>query len=188
MGKRFPALQPEHIDFIRRQKVFFVATAALSPDHHVNVSPKGQDTFRVLSPSRVAYLDLTGSGNETSAHLMENGRITLMFCAFEGPPMILRLYGRGRVVCHGRAGWDELCRLFESLPGTRQIIEAEIHLVQTSCGYGVPLLDYVGEREDLARWSQAKGEDGLRAYWEEKNARSIDGLPTPLGEHLAKGM
>jgi len=167
--------------FIEKQPLFFVATAPLSADGHVNLSPKGMDSFRVLSRDRVAYLDLTGSGNETSAHLLENQRITFMWCAFEGKPDIVRLYGTGRVVLEGAPEWDALRPLFPALVGVRQIITADIQIVKTSCGYAVPLMDYVGERDTLTRWAQAKGEAGLASYVVEKNVESMDGLPTPLG-------
>ncbi|WP_438447793.1 pyridoxamine 5'-phosphate oxidase family protein [Gorillibacterium sp. sgz5001074] len=184
MGKLFDALLPEHQEFIRRQHLFFVASAPLGPEGHVNVSPKGHDVFRILSANRAAYLDLTGSGNETSAHLLENGRITVMFCAFEGPPNILRLYGSGQVHLPGSPEWEELEPLFPALPGSRQIITVDIRKVQTSCGYAVPFLSYEGERETLQRWSAQKGEEGLREYRREKNTVSLDGLPSPLGlEH-----
>lgn len=162
--------------------MFFVASAPLSGDGHVNLSPKGLDCLRVLTPNRVAYLDLTGSGNETSAHLRENGRITLMFCAFIGPPQILRLYGRGETVLPGSDQWAELRPLFGEYPGARQIIVAEISRVQTSCGFAVPNYEYVGQRETLIRWANAKGDDGIETYRSESNARSIDGMMTPLGE------
>jgi len=167
--------------FIQAQQIFFVASAPLDGDGHVNVSPKGLDCLRILTPTRVAYLDLTGSGNETSAHLLENGRITFMFCAFSGPPRILRLFGRGQVALPGSDDWNELRPLFGDYPGTRQIITADIHRVQTSCGYGVPLYDFVGQRDTMIRWADNRGEEGLLAYRAEKNAKSIDGLPTPLG-------
>ncbi|WP_276353314.1 pyridoxamine 5'-phosphate oxidase family protein [Cohnella caldifontis] len=181
MGKKFEAMLPEHEEFIRKQRLFFVGTAPLSGEGHVNLSPKGYDSLRILGPNRAAYLDLTGSGNETSAHVRENGRITLMFCAFEGPPNILRLYGRGTVILPGTAEWDDLVPLFPSVPGARQIIEVDIHLVTTACGYAVPFMDYAGERDTLQRWAVQKGDEGLVQYRKEKNARSIDGLPTPLG-------
>lgn len=168
--------------FIEAQQIFFVASAPLGADGHVNLSPKGLDCLRVLGPNRVAYLDLTGSGNETSAHLRENGRITFMFCAFEGPPMILRLYGRGSVALPDDAQWGELRPRFGDYPGARQIIVAEIDIVQKSCGFAVPNYTFAGERDTLIRWAEAKGADGLEVYRAEKNARSIDGLPTPLGE------
>ena len=181
MGKIYDSIGDDHREFIAAQQTFFVASAPLSPDGHVNLSPKGLDCFRILTPTRVAYLDLTGSGNETSAHLRENGRITLMFCAFAGPPKILRLYGRGETVLPGSARWTELRSLFGEHPGARQIIIAEIDRVQTSCGFGVPIYEYVGQRDTLIRWTDAKGE-GLEGYQREHNARSIDGLVTPLGE------
>lgn len=184
MAKKFPAMTPEHIEFIQRQKIFFVGSSPLSAEHRVNVTPKGYDCLRVLGESRVAYLDASGSGNDTSANLMENGRITLMFCSFETNPLIMRLYGKGRVILPGEEGWDELIPLFPWIPGGRQIIEATIDLVQTSCGFGVPFFEYKGERETLAKSGAKKEENGMEAYWVEKNAVSIDGLPTPLGLRL----
>lgn len=182
MGKQFSALLAEHEEFIKRQHLFFVSSAPLSGEGHVNLSPKGHDVFRILSASRAAYLDLTGSGNETSAHLKENGRITIMFCAFEGPPNILRLYGTGMVVLAGSPEWEQLYPIFTPLTGARLIIVIDIHKVQTSCGYAVPFMNYAGERETLQRWAIQKGESGLKQYWQEKNMVSIDGLPTPLGQ------
>src|SRR5687768_7032610 len=142
MGKTYECITSELRTFIEQQRMFFVATAALDPRGHVNVSPKGLDAFRVLGEKRVAYLDMTGSGNETSAHLEENGRITLMFCAFAGQPKILRLYGRGRTVLVGADGWAELAGNFQMRPGTRQIIVVDVERVQTSCGFGVPLFEF----------------------------------------------
>jgi hypothetical protein len=172
------SISPELRTFVEAQKVFFVATAPLEPTGHVNLSPKGMDTFRVLSPERVAYLDLTGSGNETAAHLLQNGRITFMFCAFEGKPKILRLYGRRRVVRHVEAEWEPLSALFPPLPGSRQVIVADVTRVQTSCGFGVPLMSFEADRDALVGWAEAKGEEELRRYREQKNRQSIDGLPT----------
>ncbi|MCC6830026.1 MAG: pyridoxamine 5'-phosphate oxidase family protein [Thermoleophilia bacterium] len=160
--------------------MFFVATAPLEAGGHVNLSPKGLDTFRVVDAHRVAYLDLTGSGNETSAHLAQNGRITVMFCAFEGPPDILRLFGRGRAVLPGDDGWDDLRARFPDLPGVRQIIEVTVDRVQTSCGFAVPLYTPAGDRDQLTRWADTKGPDGIRAYQERNNGTSIDGLPAPV--------
>lgn len=182
MSKVYDSITDDQHVFIAAQQMFFVATAPLDPDKHVNLSPKGLDCFRVVSPNRVAYLDLTGSGNETSAHLQENGRITLMFCAFTGSPKILRLYGRGEVVLPGSEQWTEMSSLFSDYPGARQIIVAEINRVQTSCGFGVPTYEYVGQRDTLIRWADAKGEAGLETYRREHNGRSIDGLPVLLGE------
>ena len=172
-------LSDDHAAFVAEQRMFFVATAP-GTGGHVNLSPKGQDTFRVLGPTRVAYLDLTGSGNETSAHLQDNGRITFMFCAFEGPPKILRLYGKGRTVLRGCAEWDTLAPRFDPHPGIRQIIVVELERIQKSCGYAVPRYDFVEERDVLAKWTEKKGKSGLEKYWRDKNVRSIDGLPTPL--------
>jgi hypothetical protein len=184
MGKTYESITPELRAFIEQQRMFFVASAPLDANGHVNVSPKGLDCFRVLDPKRVAYLDLTGSGNETSAHLEQNGRITLMFCAFDGDPKILRLYGRGRTVLPNAAGWDELAPQFEFAPGTRQIIVADIERVQTSCGFGVPLFEFGGHRDLLPKWAVKKGADGLAEYGRNKNAVSIDGLPTTVGKAM----
>jgi hypothetical protein len=181
MGRTFPEITDELRGFIERQPLFFVASAPLAADGRVNISPKGLDTFAVLSPTRVAYLDLTGSGNETAAHLLENGRITFMFCSFSGPPRILRLYGRGRACQPDAPAWPQLRGHFADVPGVRQIIVADIDRVQTSCGFGVPLMEPVGQRDTLPRWAEAKGA-GLAAYRAEHNRYSIDGLPTPLAE------
>jgi hypothetical protein len=182
------ATQYERIDdnqraFIERQRVFFVASAASGG--RVNVSPKGLDALRVLGPNSVVYLDLTGSGNETAAHLLADGRLTIMFCAFDGPPFILRLYGRGRVLPRGGEEYRGL--LAERFGGTepvgaRQMVLLEIDLVQKSCGFGVPLFEYQGERPSLINWAGQKGAEGMVAYRQEKNLRSMDGLPTGLVE------
>jgi len=182
-----PSITPELRQFIEAQHVFFVATAPLERDGRVNVSPKGLDTFRILGPKRVAYVDLTGSGNETSAHVAQNGRITFMFCAFENQPLILRLYGAGRTVLKGTAEWEALIPCFEELAGVRQIIVADIDRIQDSCGYAVPLLAFEKERETLTRWHVQMGEERLSGYRGESNVESIDGLPTPLGRQLAGG-
>ncbi len=181
MARTYATINETQQAFIKAQHLFFVGTAPLGAAGHVNLSPKGLDAFRLLTPNRVAYLDLTGSGNETSAHLRENGRITFMFCAFAGPPNILRLYGQGRTVLPDTADWAELRALFPDQPGIRQIIVAEIDRVQTSCGFGVPYFAYQGERDNLATWANVKGPEGLATYQQEQNARSIDGLVTPLG-------
>jgi hypothetical protein len=184
MGKFFTSILPEHEAFIRKQHIFFVGSAPLKEDGHVNLSPKGHDALRIFSPTEVAYLDLTGSGNETSAHLLENGRITFMFIALEGQPMILRLYGTGRVVLPGSDEWETLAPHFEMMPGARQIIAATLHAVQTSCGYSVPYFSYEGDRDTLQRWADTKGEEGLIAYRQEKNSVSMDGLVTPIGRQV----
>jgi len=146
----------------------------------VNLSPKGIDSFRVLSSGKVAYMDIIGSGNETSAHILENGRITIMFCAFDGPPNILRLYGKGYTVLPGDEEWQQLAPLFELQLATRQIIVADIHKVQTSCGFSVPYYEYTGERDHAQKWAENKGAEGLELYIQEKNRISLDGLPTAL--------
>ena len=180
MGKFFDTILDTHKTFIQKQKMFFTASAPLSADGHVNLSPKGIDSFRVLSSSKVAYMDIIGSGNETSAHILENGRITIMFCAFEGPPNILRLYGKGYTVLPGDEEWQQLVPLFELQLSTRQIIVADIHKVQTSCGFSVPYYEYNGERDHAQKWAENKGADGLELYIKEKNRISLDGLPTAL--------
>jgi hypothetical protein len=182
MAKLYPAITAELRGFIEAQPMFFVATAPLAGSGHVNLSPKGMDCLRVLSPQQVAYLDLTGSGNETSAHLLENGRITLMFCGFTGRPRILRLYGEGQTVLPDTVDWACLRSHFPDYPGVRQIIVADITRVQTSCGFAVPLMEYVGQRDTLTLWAAAKDAESIARYQQEKNARSIDGLPTPLQE------
>jgi hypothetical protein len=180
--KLFDEITDQLAAFITAQPLFFVASAPLAADGHINLSPKGLDCLRILSPQRVAYLDLTGSGNETSAHLAENGRITFMFCAFAGPPQILRLYGHGATVLPETDAWQTLASHFPEYPGARQIIVADITRVQTSCGFAVPLMDYRGERDTLIRWAENKGETGIAAYHQQKNMVSIDGLATPLAE------
>src|SRR5689334_11760418 len=180
MGKENEFITDEHKEYIGQQKMFFVCTAPLSGEGHINLSPKGYDCFRVLSQTKVGYLDIIGSGNETSAHLLENGRITFMFCSFDGPPKILRLYGRGYTVLPGDEEWNELSKVFTILPATRQIIVADIYKVKKSCGFGVPLYNYEGERDHAFKWAENKGEDGLEEYKKEKNMVSMDGLPTPV--------
>ncbi len=178
MGKRTKKLSQRQIDFIHNQRMFFVGTA---PDEgSVNLSPKGMDTFRVVSPGKIAWLNLTGSGNETAAHVLQNGRMTIMFCAFEGNPMILRLYGQARIFHDPDASFIEYMKLFPDIPGARQIFELEVELVQTSCGFGVPEYTYQGQRTLLEDWAKNKGEEGLKAYWAEKNTKSLDNLETGI--------
>ena len=178
MGQQFPAIDDKHRAFIERQKIFFVASAP--PKGRVNVSPKGLACFRVLGPNEVAYLDCTGSGSETRAHLVasDDKRLTIMFCAFEGDPVILRLYGQGQSLMRGTPGYARLIEHFEEMPGARQIVRLDVELVQTSCGMGVPLFDYKAERGSLVDYWVRQGVEGLRKYWGLKNTKSIDGLAT----------
>ncbi|MCB9732223.1 MAG: pyridoxamine 5'-phosphate oxidase family protein [Deltaproteobacteria bacterium] len=182
MAQFFDALSDDHRAFIAEQHLFFVATACA--DGRVNLSPKGMDTLRVLDDRTVAYLDLTGSGNETAAHLAADGRITMMLTSFGKKPLILRLYGRGDVVRPGDAAWEALAGHFTLLTGTRQIIRVAIDSVQTSCGYAVPRYELVAERQTLVDWADRKGPDGLIAYRRDKNRRSIDGKPAYPGDEL----
>jgi hypothetical protein len=182
MGKFYDSITDHHQEFIKSQHLFFVSTAPLNAVGHINLSPKGLDSFRILSSTRVAYMDIVGSGNETSAHILENGRITFMFCAFGGPPNILRLYGQGYTVLPADAEWTELSHHFDLVPSTRQIIVADISKVQTSCGFGVPFYEYTGERDHAHKWAEKKGPAGLEEYKKEKNLVSLDGLPTALAE------
>ena len=179
MAEVHPDIDASCRRFIARQRIFFAASAA--PGARVNFSPRGTDALAILDERTVAFLDKTGSGNETAAHLKADGRLTLMFCAFEGPPNILRLYGRGEVLRRGSQAYvDLLAGAFAGAEplGARQIVRLHVDRVQTSCGYGAPLFEYRGERPSLDNWARAKGEDGLEAYRREKNAVSIDGLPT----------
>ena len=160
--------------------MFFVATAA--SDGHVNLSPKGLDSLRVIDPGTVAWLNVTGSGNETAAHLLEHPRMTLMFCAFDGKPLILRLYGEAKAVHPRDPEWEGLLAKFEDIPGSRQIFLLNIEFVQTSCGMAVPLYEYQGQRKQLTDWAEKSGKQGMREYWEKRNQRSIDGKPTCILE------
>jgi hypothetical protein len=176
MGKSTNCIHEMHEKFISAQQMFFVASSPLDANGHVNLSPKGLDTFRILGPTRVAYLDLTGSGVETIAHLRENGRIALMFCAFQGPPNILRLHGHGRVVEPSSAEFADLAALFPTYMSTRSIIVVEVSRVSESCGFGVPLMNHVGERSQLLEWARKKTQEELVAYRKQKNRVSVDGL------------
>ena len=183
MGTPMTALTPELQAFIEHQHVFFVASAPSGPGGHVNLSPKGLDTFRVLSPAQVAYLDITGSGNETAAHVAQNGRLTFMFCAFDGKPRILRLFGTGRVVLPTDPQFNQLAPRFPALPGIRQIILMDISRVKSSCGFGLPLMTFTGDRTEMPTWALDKGEPGLAEYRMKNNRTSLDGLPAPgMGE------
>lgn len=177
MGKTFEQIDERLRRFIEAQRIFFVATAPSGDEGHVNLSPKGLDSFRILDATSVAYLDFVGSGAETIAHLRQNGRIVIMMCAFEGPPNIVRLYGRGEVLEPADAGFQEMHRLFPQVPGTRAIILVKIERVSDSCGYGVPIYEYKRDRAQLVDWAERKGEKGLLNYQVEKNGESIDGIP-----------
>lgn len=185
MAQRYPQITDRIRRFIEAQHMFFVATAARTG--RVNVSPKGLDTLRILDADRVAWLNLTGSGNETAAHILDLPRMTLMFCAFQGNPWIVRLFGTPTMVQPGEDGWDELAGLFPPQRGSRQVYVLDIDLVLTSCGFGVPLYDFEGQRDVLDSWAAKKGDAGLLTYQREKNAESLDGLPTGLvqdGRHV----
>lgn len=178
MGKRYNSINDKLLEFILEQKIFFVATA--TPDGRVNVSPKGMDSLRILSPNRLVWLNLTGSGNETAAHLRVQGRMTLMFCSFTEEPKILRLYGQANAYHQDSQEWADHIGRFPDLPGARQIVLMDVNLVQTSCGFGVPLFDYRGERGTLLDWARDKGEEGLKEYQKTRNAVSRDGKPTGI--------
>lgn len=180
MGSQLSELSDKLMEFIADQKLFFVGTA--TAESRINVSPKGMNAFRVLGPNRVIWLNVTGSGNETSAHIQEDGRMTVMFCAFTGKPLILRLYGQAKVYHQYDAEWDELFANFPSIPGARQVFDLNVDLVQTSCGMGVPYFDYVEEREQLTTWATKQGPEGLNQYWHDKNQQSLDGIPTHILE------
>ncbi len=182
MGKQFSEITPELASWLEEQRLFFVATAPLADDGLVNCSPKGMDTFRIVGPREVAYLDLTGSGIETAAHLRENGRIVFMFCAFTGPPKILRLHGAGEALVPDSAEFDTLRPLFPDLPGIRAIVRCRLSRISDSCGYAVPRYELVGERDTLVQWATSKGPDGLIQYRKDRNSKSIDGLPGMTSE------
>jgi hypothetical protein len=178
MSERFPALEEQHIRFIGEQHLFFVGTAG--SEGYVNVSPKGMDTFRVISPSEIAWLNLTGSGNESAAHVSENGRMTVMFCSFGKQPLIMRLYGQAGVVHPRDDSWAQWLALFPEQLGARQIFRLPLDLVLTSCGYGVPRYDLRDHRPTLKKWAENKGRDGIEQYWHEKNLLTLNGKPTGI--------
>src|SRR5579864_3030095 len=182
MSDKHESITPEISAWIREQRVFFVATAPRALDGHVNVSPKGGDSFRVLGPLEVVYQDFTGSGAETAAHARENGRIVVMFCAFDGPPKIVRIHGRATLITVEDPRYAEFVELFPANPGTRAFIHIRVDRVSDSCGYSVPLYQFQGQRETLDRWASAKKPEGLKAYRAAKNRQSIDGLPALLPE------
>jgi hypothetical protein len=177
MGKVYHHIDDRILEWIARQHLFFVSTAPLSAQGHVNCSPKGMDSFRILGPNTVAYLDLTGSGIETIAHLRENKRIVIMFCALTGPPAIYRFHGAGEVLLKGTPEYADCIGHFDELPGARSIIRVQISRISDSCGFGVPKYVFESERETLVRWSENKGDDGVVAFQQENNRQSLDGLP-----------
>ena len=178
MASKYDHLGETLINFIQEQKIFFTGTAG--KEGRVNVSPKGMDTLRVTNDREVVWLNLTGSGNETAAHVLENQRMTLMFCSFKEKPMILRLYGKAKMIPRGSGRWEEYAGLFPSFTGSRQFFVLSIELVQTSCGFAVPEYTFLGERDTLTKWADSRGEEGIRNYWEEKNKQSLDGKPTGM--------
>ncbi|MFT5483860.1 MAG: hypothetical protein ACI9GW_002519 [Halieaceae bacterium] len=178
MSDFFDQLDNKHIEFIRDQHLFFVGTAVA--DGRVNVSPKGVDSLRVLDPSTVLWMNLTGSGNETAGHILINPRMTMMFCSFDRQPLILRLYGQAVAIHEYDEEWANCTAQFSSQTGARQFYRLAIDQVQTSCGYAVPFYDYGGEREALIKFADKKGRDGIRDYWAEKNVETIDGMPTKV--------
>lgn len=178
MGKQLDHINDDLKEFIKKQPIFFVGTAAETGT--VNVSPKGMDSLRVINKNKVIWLNLTGSGNETAAHLLKNNRMTLMFCAFEGKPLILRLYGTSKIYHPRDTEFDNFITLFPETPGSRQIIELEVNLVQTSCGYAIPLMEYKEDRSILKDWAQKKGPEKIEQYWIDENSKSIDGFETKI--------
>jgi hypothetical protein len=180
MSKFYTKITSRLQKFIEAQKIFFIATAPNSG--RINLSPKGMDSFRVINENRVLWLNVTGSGNETAAHLNENKRITIMFCSFEKVPNILRLYGKGKEIKPNDATWNKVISLFSETPGTRQVFDITIESAQTSCGMSIPFYEFKGERNDLNNWAENQGEENIKQYWENKNQTSIDGLPTNILE------
>lgn len=181
MGEFYQQISESQEAFIKKQQMYFVGTAPLSGDGHINVSPKGLDSFRVISPNQVAYLDVISSGNETSAHILENGRITIMFCSFDVKPLIMKLYGKGQTILPSNDKWNYYAPLFDVYESTRQIIVVDVELVQSSCGFGVPRYDFIEHRDIHFNWANQKGPAGLSKYIDDHNLTSLDGLPTALG-------
>jgi hypothetical protein len=178
MAQRFTKLEKKYIGFFEKQHLFFIATTGT--EGTVNVSPKGMDTLRVVDSNTVVWLNHTGSGNETSVHIQENGRMTIMFCSFDKKPLILRLYGEAKVVHRHDAKWGEYGKIFDDYVGVRQYFEMNISLVQTSCGFAVPFYEYKGERDTLIKWADGLGRDGIEDYWKNKNQISLDGKQTNI--------
>jgi len=175
MGKKHPEIEEKQIQFIKDQHIYFVGSA--TADSRINVSPKGMDSFRVLNKNRVVWLNVTGSGNETAAHMQRDSRMTIMFCSFDEQPKILRLYGQAKTIYPCDEAWHELYALFDPLPGARQLFDMHIDLVQTSCGFGVPLYNFIDDRKTLITWANRKGADGVADYWQERNRTSLDDEP-----------
>jgi hypothetical protein len=178
MSKFYTSLTKRVQSFIAKQKMFFVATAP--KNGRINLSPKGMDSVRVVNENQILWLNLTGSGNETAAHLLEDDRITLMFCSFEGNPNILRIYGRGKAIHPKDPEWDAAISLFPEIPGSRQIFDITVESAQDSCGMSIPFYEFKGERNQLNNWAINTGEEGVKEYWKERNTKSIDGLPTDI--------
>ena len=178
MGDRFEALADKHIEFIKAQHIFFVGTAAA--DGLVNLSPKGMDSFRIVDKAKVVWVNLTGSGNETAAHIRENRRMTIMFCSFDKQPLILRLYGQAEVFHPRDSRWSDLSEHFPDYVSARQIFELRLDLVQGSCGYAVPYYELKGQRPTLANWAEKRGKEGVEAYWKERNTLSLDNKDTGI--------
>lgn len=176
MGKKLDAITPELKEFIEAQKIYFIGTAAETGK--VNISPKGSDSFRVLGKNKIVWLNLTGSGNETAAHLIQNSRMTIMFCSFDKKPLILRLYGQAKIYHKRDIRFDEYSSLFPEYTGARQIIEVAVDLVQTSCGFAVPFMEFKQERTALNLWADKQGETKIKEYWKDRNTQSIDGFET----------
>ena len=176
MATQFPALEEPHIKFIEEQHIYFTASAA--PEGRVNLSPKGGDSLRVLGPNRILWRNLTGSGNETAGHLLQENRMTIMWCSFTTRPLILRAYGSARTIHTDDPDFAELDAHFTPHIGTRQLYDMAVDLVQTSCGYAVPFMEFQRDRDTLDKWTDDRGPDGILAYWDEKNSTTLDGAPT----------
>ena len=176
MAEKFNAINDAHIEFVNKQHLFFIGSAGCKG--FINVSPKGMDTLKIIDQNRVVWLNHTGSGNETSTHVQENGRMTIMWCSFDKKPLILKFYGKAKVIHERDAEWEEMCGYFDKFLGVRQFFEMEVELVLTSCGFGVPRFKYIGERNSLIKWANNVGVEGMRKYWQEKNQVSLDGKET----------
>ena len=178
MGTQYPKLEEAHQKFIKKQPIFFVGSAATTG--MINVSPKGMDSLRILGPNRIVWRNLTGSGNETAAHVAESPRMTIMWCSFEGPPMIFRAFGTARAIHRLDADWAELDAHFEPNISSRQLFDMTVEMAQKSCGYAVPEMDYIGDRDVLTKWAETKGEAGVQDYWATRNTKTLDGVDTDI--------